>query len=496
MQKLTASRTALLVIAVSITMAIPLSAQNFNVLADFDKSNGESPQPPVQGVDGNLYGAAQDGGPSGVGLVYRLTPDGTLSTLYRFCSQPNCVDGQLPFGPLALSPDGNLYGTTLYGGTFRTDTGITGAGTVFKLTLQGELTTIYSFCSQANCADGSLPNGLLIASDGNFYGTTMGGGTNYRGTIFKLTPQGALTTLYNFCSQPNCADGHDLDESLGAFLEGTDGNFYGLTDQGGSDSYDCSPNGCGTAFRITPQGQFTTLYTFCSKPNCADGADPLWLIQAADDYFYGVAAFGGLPTPTGGTVFRLNAKGELATVYSFCLHLGCKDGIAPGWLVQGAGARDFYGTASTGGSGTKCPFGCGTIFKITATGAFESLHSFNAIEGINPLGLFQATNGVFYGVTSTGGTEGYGTAYSLSVGLAPFIESLPTSGQVGAKVLILGTDLSGTTEVSFNGAVAKFTVVSATEIATTIPSDATTGDIMVTTPGGTLQSNVVFRVRP
>jgi uncharacterized repeat protein (TIGR03803 family) len=475
-------------------MANPLPAQTFNVLADFDKSDGELPQPPVQGVDGNLYGAAEDGGTSGAGLVYKLTPDGTLSTLYRFCSQPNCVDGQFPFGPLVLAPDGNLYGTTLYGGSTNANTGITGSGTVFKLSLQGELTTVYNFCSQPNCADGTLPNGLLLGSDGNFYGTTMGGGANHSGTIFKLTVQGALTVLHNFCSQPNCADGHDLDESLGAIVEGTDGNFYGLTDQGGSDSSD--PYGSGTAFKITPEGEFTTLYTFCSKRNCADGAEPLWLIQAADGYFYGVAAFGGLPTPTGGTVFRLNTKGELATVYSFCLELGCTDGIAPGWLIQGAGAGNFYGTTSSGGSGTKCPYGCGTVFQIDASGTFESLHSFNAVEGINPIGLFQSTNGVFYGVTSSGGSQGEGTAYSLSMGLAPFVELLPTSGKVASEVLILGTDLSGTTKVSFNGAPAKFTAVSATEIAAIVPSGATTGSIRVTTPNGTLRSNVAFRIKP
>jgi uncharacterized repeat protein (TIGR03803 family) len=485
-------------------MASHLPAQNFNTLANFDGSNGQLPElPPVQGVDGNLYGVTEEGGPNNVGTVYKIVPEGTLSTLYNFCSQPNCIDGQFPFD-LLPGTDGNLYGVTLYGGVGGPEsganggeTGITGAGTVFKLTLEGELTTIYSFCPQAKCPDGSLPNGLLLASEGNFYGTTMGGGAHNAGTIFKLTPQGALTVLHNFCSQPYCAGGYDLDETTGTLIEGVDGNFYGVTDLGGSRVGNCSPYGCGTAYQITPQGKFTTLYTFCSEPNCADGMRPYWLTQAANGDFYGVTGNGGAFKVSGGTIFKLATNGQLTTVYSFCAKSDCTDGSGPGWLVQAAGGGNFFGTTFKGGLGTNCrDNGCGTIFEIAATGNLESLHSFDAIDGVNPYGLAQATNGTFYGTTADGGLDDDGTVFSLSTGLSPFAESLPTTGKAGTSVLILGTDLTGTTAVSFNGAAAKFTVVSATEITAAVPTGATTGNITVTTPSGTLVSNVVFRVKP
>ncbi len=486
MHEVTASKMVCIVFVACLTMAIPSAAQTFHTLVNFDNSNGSSPQlPPVQGVDGNLYGVTFSGGLNGRGTVYQITPDGMLRSLYNFCSQPQCTDGEFPFGALVPGSDGNLYGITLNGGAYS-------EGTAFKLTLQGQLTSVYTFCSQANCADGAAPNGLLIATDGNFYGTTMGGGGNGGGTVFKLTPQGALTVLYNFCSQINCADGYDSNASSGTLTEGTDGNFYGLTDVGGSRVGNCSPLGCGTAYKITPQGKFTTLYTFCSLSNCA-GAGPYWLMQAADGFFYGVTGYGG---PFGGTIFKLTSQGKLTTLYSFCAKSGCTDGKEPIWLVQAAGAGAFYGATFRGGSGTKCRSGCGTVFEIPSRGSLTSLHSFDLTDGSYPYGLAQATNGTFYGITSEGGADGYGTVFSLATGLAPFVESLPTSGKVGAKVLILGTDLTGATEVSFNGTAATFTVVSATEIAATVPSGATTGSVLVTTPSGTLKSNVVFRVRP
>jgi uncharacterized repeat protein (TIGR03803 family) len=163
---------------------MPSSAQTFQTLVNFDNSDGRLPQlPPVQGVDGNLYGVTQEGGLNGAGTLYEITPEGVFSTLYNFCSESNCTDGQFPIGAVLAGSDGNLYGATLNGG-------VNGGGTAFKLTLQGVLTSIYSFCSQANCADGSSPAGFLQATDGNFYGMTLIAGANGVGTIFKLTRQG------------------------------------------------------------------------------------------------------------------------------------------------------------------------------------------------------------------------------------------------------------------------------------------------------------------
>ena len=163
-------------------------------------------------------------------------------------------------------------------------------------------------------------------------------------------------------------------------------------------------------------------------------------------------------------------------------------------LVQGTDGN-FYGTAAYGG---KYP-NFGTVFKITSGGKFSTLHNFDSTDGSYLYaGLIQATNGTFYGATYAGGSStacsyGCGTVFSLSVGLGPFVETLPNSGKVGAAIRILGTDLTGTTSVSFNGTAAKFKVISKSEIETNVPSGATTGTVEVTTKN-TLKSNVVFRV--
>jgi uncharacterized repeat protein (TIGR03803 family) len=170
-------------------------------------------------------------------------------------------------------------------------------------------------------------------------------------------------------------------------------------------------------------------------------------------------------------------------------------------LVQ---ATNLYGTTIEGGANNSCDahgvVGCGTIFEITSEGKVTVLHSFNATGGEAPYGrLVQATNGTFYGTTEGGGTSsncsgGCGTVFSLSVGLGPFVETIPASGKVGTKVTILGNSLTGATHVTFNGKAATFKVVSSTEITTTVPKGATTGKVSVKTPSRTLTSNVSFRV--
>jgi uncharacterized repeat protein (TIGR03803 family) len=151
--------------------------------------------------------------------------------------------------------------------------------------------------------------------------------------------------------------------------------------------------------------------------------------------------------------------------------------------------------ASIGGGAGNCFYGCGTVFKITAGGTLTTLHSFSGPDGDSvDAGLVQATNGKLYGTTAGGGTKGGGTAFSLSMGLGPFVETLIGSGKVGANVIVLGTKLTGATAVSFNGTAATFTVVSNTEITTTVPSGATTGFVTVTTPSGKLKSNKKFRI--
>lgn len=471
---------------------IALPAQTFTTLVNFERSVGNDPQsPPIQGLDGNFYGMTFEGGTFGLGIIYKMTPDGELTTIYSFCSQRHCPDGEFPYYGLVLGPDGNFYGTTL-GQDCITNVC---AGTVFKVTPQGTLTTLYRFCSQPNCADGGSPSEILLARDGNFYGTTLTGGANNVGTIFKLTPRGGLTTLYNFCSQGGCADGYDINESFGTLIEGSDGNFYGTTDIGGSYAGFCDVYGCGTAYKITPQGKFTTIYSFCAVGNCEDGATPYAMVQGADGNFYGATGTGGTFTFIGGTIFKLTPSGKLTTLYSFCAQTDCPDGREPTGIIQAAGDGNFYGTTFFGGSST-CTTGCGTLFEITEAGDFTSLNSFDRSNGNQPYGLAQAPSGTIYGVTSQGGTQTYGgTVYSLTAGLTPFVETEPSSGKDGTTVNILGTNLEAATSVTFNGTTAQFSVVSSSQIKATVPQGATTGTVKVKTPGGTLSSNVAFRVK-
>src|ERR1017187_7232548 len=371
-------------------------------------------------------------------------PAQTLTTLYTFCSQSGCTDGSDPIAGLVQAANGDLYGTT-YGG------GPSNRGTIFKITPGGTLTTLYSFCSQTNCTDGVYPYaGLVQATNGDLYGTTQYGGANSYGTGFKITPGGTPATLYSFCSQSGCTDGL---APYAALVQAANGDLYGTTNGGGA-------NGYGTVFKITPGGTLTTLYSFCSQTNCTDGVEPFaGLVQAANGDFYGTAVYGG--AGNSGTIFKITPTGTLTALHRF----NGTDGAEPtGGLVQAANG-DFYGTTDLGGANGSN----GTVFKITPSGTLTTLYSFNGTDGGNPYaGLVQDTNGDFYGTTAYGGSNNDGTVFRLSVGLGPFVKPRPPFGKVGATVKILGTDLTGATSVSFDGTAAVFTVVSSSEITTTV----------------------------
>jgi uncharacterized repeat protein (TIGR03803 family)/YVTN family beta-propeller protein len=452
--------------------------QTFTTLAVFDGTNGSSPGSLVQGTDGNLYGTATYKGAYGYGTLFKTTLGGAVTTLYSFCSQANCPDGQWPGSGLILATDGNFYGTTSAGGTFR-------VGTVFRIAPTGKLTTLYNFCAQTNCTDGAGPGGLIQATDGNFYGTTTGatggGETANAGTVFRITATGKLTTLYNFCAQTNCTDG----AGPGGLIQATDGNFYGTTSAGG----DVTCN-CGTVFRISPTGKLSTLHIF--KGGLDDGLRPTGLIQAADGDFYGTTLFGGAGYGIYGfgTVFRITFAGKFTLLHAF----DCNDGDGPGSGVVQATDGIFYGTTYVCGAyGGQAD---GDVFEITSLGQVTTLHSFDSSYGHPYTGLVQATDGSFYGTTYNGTVNVDGTVYRLSLGLGPFVSFVRNSATVGAGVQILGQGFTGTSAVSFNGAPAAFKVKSDTYLTAAVPAGATTGFVTVTTPGGTLQSNKIFRVHP
>lgn len=240
------------------------------------------------GGDGNFYGTTNLGGSHNSGSVFKITPTGQFTILHSFCSKTACADGQNPYAGLIQATDGNLYGTTLAGGSH-------GDGTVFKITKGGTFSTLYSFCSQSGCTDGEFPQtGLVQASNGNLYGTTILGGAYGSGTIFEITLGGALATLYNACPQSGCPDGNYLYAGL---IQAKDGNLYGIMQVGGA-------HGSGTIFKITVSGTLTTLYSFCSQPACADGQYPAAaLVQATNGTLYGTTADGGAHGD--GTVFSI-----------------------------------------------------------------------------------------------------------------------------------------------------------------------------------------------
>jgi uncharacterized repeat protein (TIGR03803 family) len=465
------------------TAAVALPAQTFTTLHSFANTNGASPWAAlVQGTNGDFYGATAYGGNTacsgGCGTVFKITPSGRLTTLHSF----DGTDGASPIAGLVLATNGNFYGTTADGGNTACSGG---CGTVFKITASGMLTTLHSF----DGTDGGNSQAALVqATNGDLYGTTVDGGASTAcsggcGTVFKITASGTLTTLHSF-------DYTDGEYPTAALIQATNGKFYGTTLEGGSGN---CPAECGTVFKITPSGLLTTLHSF----DGTDG-DQLYagLVQAANGDFYGTTESGGASACGCGTVFKITPSGTLTTLHGF----DNTDGEYPlGGLVQATNG-DFYGTTESGGASNACSGGCGTVFKITARGTLTTLHSFDSTDGSSPYaGLVQGTTGSLYGTTLDGGTSnacsgGCGTVFSLSVGLGPSVETNPSSSTVGAAVTILGTNLTGASSVTFNGTAATFTVKSKSEITTKVPTGATTGTVKVVTPDGTLSSNVPFRV--
>ncbi len=254
-------------------------------LFSFSGKNGSGPVSSLTlGRDGNFYGTTETGGPyvSSAGTVFKVTPAGELTTLVAF----NIKNGRTPCGGLLLNTDGNFYGTTVAGGAFA-------AGTVFKVTPGGELTTIVSLDHKAGAYPG---DGVVRGKDGNLYGTTGVDGTRNQGTIFRLTRGGVLSTLATFTG----ANGSD---PVGGLTVGEDGNLLGTTDSGGTANK-------GTAFRVTPAGVLTRLVSFTG----ANGAHPqAGLVQAANGQFYGTTSMGG--TSDGGVIFALSLPAPQAIMF-------------------------------------------------------------------------------------------------------------------------------------------------------------------------------------
>jgi uncharacterized repeat protein (TIGR03803 family) len=306
--------------------------------SNFDCTDGNEPQGLTLGTDGNYYGVTFFGGPGNGGTVFKLTPVGILNVLQNFTLDGSTGSG--PVGTLALGPDGNFYGAT-----YSSSSSNTYSGTLFKITPDGTLTTFYTFCLKYGCPDGSQPySSPILGSDGNFYGTTYGGGAYGGGTVYKITPKGVFTTLYSF---GEFAGGPDFPTA--PLVQGRDSHFYGTTSQSGANNY-------GTVYEVTPSGTVTVLHNFDST----DGYFPVGLIQATDGNFYGTTA--GIDDEAYGSIYQMAPTGKVTTLHKF----DGTDGTTPVMLIQDTNGV-LYGVTGGGGD-ISCrydpSYGCGTIFSL------------------------------------------------------------------------------------------------------------------------------------
>ena len=318
--------------------------------------------------------------------------------LYSFAAGSAApLDGRNPRAALIQARDGHFYGTTFAGGE-------AGLGTLFRLTLSGRETVLYSFAGQSK-SDGANPTAALIqASDGNFYGATLIGGKANTGTIFRFTPAGKYTLLHAF---EHTGSGGNFG-GISRLVEGRDGALYCATILGGR-------NGTGTILRIARTGKVEIIYEF-GPMHSGDGGNPQGpLLQARDGYLYGTTVQGGANQT--GTVYRIDpTTGSYATVYSFG-PAGSGDGAGPysGLLETQAGR--FYGMTGSGGSANQ-----GAVFQVLTganTGTTESVvYSFQGLgsgDGRVPVGeLILGRDGFLYGTTAIGGANGVGVLFRLN----------------------------------------------------------------------------------
>lgn len=476
-------------------------------LVSFNNTNGNFPNNDlVFGEDGALYGTTLQGGSNSCGTIFRVTTNGFLTTLLSFDFFPK---GAFPEFGLVRGTDGYFYGTTSSGGPE-----FNYGGTVFRLTTNGTLTTLASF-SGFSALNGSRPAALAIGKDSTLYGITMGGGINDSGTIFKVATNGALTTLapfadtngqkafsslavgsngtlygvitgnnpwttdlfqvttngaltilasstngftfnprlalasngdiygtafpYNFPSAymggvmfkftpsdgftvlTSFADSNLYNPSAGLAF-GKDGALYGATATGGDFNY-------GAVFRANTNGDLTTLAYF----EHTNGLDPMGgLTQADDGLFYGTTSQGGKYNE--GTLFRLTANGTLTYLVIFD---GTNGYFPLGNLVVGSD-KALYGVTSSGGTNWT-----GTVFKITTNGVFTTLTEFDGTNISYPsAGLIGDEDGFFYGTTSGGGTNDAGTVFRINNnGVLTILASFPGTNQFfPSSALLHGSD--------------------------------------------------------
>jgi uncharacterized repeat protein (TIGR03803 family) len=389
-----------------------------------------------------------------------------LSLLASFTGTSGAAPGQYPYlENLVQGSDGNFYGTTLDGGT-------NGYGAVFKISPSGTFTLLHSFSTATT--DGESPYaGLVQGSDGNFYGTTHTGGANNYGTVFQISPSGTFTLLHSFSTATT-----DGEYPYAGLVQGSDGNFYGTTYFGGA-------NGAGTVFNVTPSGTCTVLHSFSTATT--DGRQAYaGLVQGSDGNFYGTTYLGGANNY--GTVFQIAPSGAFTLLHSFSNVQ--TDGRNPyASLVQGSDGN-FYGTTFYGGAN-----GYGTLFNVTPSGTVTVLHSFSTAttDGQQPrASLVQGSDGNFYGTTYLGGANGNGAIFQITpAGTFTLLHSSSTGttdGDYPYGGLVQGSDgnFYGTTYyggASSDGAIYKLTPspALAAPVVLSVPASVSAGSNFILT---------------
>ena len=517
-----------LILCLLLVCAVATSAQTYKDIFEFNgTTNGCCPQYPAtlaQGEDGNLYGTTSTGGSNSVGVAFKLTPTGTQAVLYSF----DIIHGSNPNGGLTLASDGNFYGTSEHGGAHA-------YGNIFQLTPSGTLNVLYDFTGNSDGGyplappiqgtDGNLygtsypgisykistkgafkiikkipstPYGpLLQGTDGAFYGVTEQGGTAGVGTIFKIAKTSVIT-LYNFDTTHGAYP-------YGGLAQGADGNFYGTTSAGGTSN-------SGVIFQLTPNGTLTVIYNFDSTHPANGYQSFSGLVAATDGNLYGSTIFGG--NADSGVLFKITTNGTYSVLSNFDNTHG--SGAYPTLFQYTSGK--FFGLTSKGGAAGK-----GVAYSLdNSVGPFVALTSTLGLVGksvgILGNGLTGTTAVKFNGasanftvvsdtyltakvpsgetgiitVTTPSGTLSSSQQYRVTPKITSFN---PPSGSVGSSVVVSGSGLVQAATVTLGGVkVTSFTVNSDKQVTITVPTGAKTGKIVITTPGGKATSGKVFTV--
>ena len=439
------------------------SAGNFTPIHAFSSAEGIWPQGSLIEVGGQFVGAAYRGGADGYGTAFTVTPLGVLAVVESFAGPP---EGSLPAAGVTQASDGLLYGTACGAGD-------SGAGTLFRLDLGGNLTRLHSFDGST---EGACPQAALIeASDGNLYGTAGGGGAGGHGTAFRSSTSGTITPLHAF----SLADGDFPDAAL---VQATDGNFYGSTAYGGGDNR-------GTVFRVDGAGGFSMLHSFSTT----EGQNPSGLVQGSDGGLYGSTAGGSL---LGAFFFRMDTLGSITTLHDFGsdgndanMPLIGSDGSFyaarrvdvyrldlagnfttihpfqypdvisyPGELIQAPDGR-LWGRGLGDGELYR-----GAVFRVDLNGDLTIAHRFLGPDGAEPYGrLLLASDGLLYGTTAYGGQFQGGVVYRIDPAQVIDIASVtPASGPAsgGTSLTISGVNFQPGATVTIGFIVATNVVVS------------------------------------